>query len=293
MVAYDIDAGLLTVSTFDVLDTKRVGSSDEREAYLNAISSDGVQHLMNTLFELPFERVEDGRIVQLPEPELRLPREKHIPKGPVMSTWQKFAQRKGIKKRKRERLQYDESNEDWRPRYGSHKANKESDQWVVEHNDRDHAEVDPWAKMAQDKAARVAKNRKQQVKNFEAAEGRRVPGQINLAAVSNRKNAKDKDGHVKAAYDMASKSTASMGAFDKRVNNLEPAKDKTQRVKAQTVRQQPRTNIKSEKDANLKLLSRILNTSADDRQKGARLDKDKAANLESDRSQRKRARTSK
>jgi hypothetical protein len=55
---------------------------------------------------------------QLPPPSTVLPREKPVPKAPEATRWELFAKEKGIKKRKRERMVFDEEKKEWAPRWG-------------------------------------------------------------------------------------------------------------------------------------------------------------------------------
>lgn len=67
------------------------------------------QSLVNRLFELPSEAVKGGRLAELPLPTTALPREKPLPKPKPLTKWQKFAQQKGIVKKKRSKLLFDEA----------------------------------------------------------------------------------------------------------------------------------------------------------------------------------------
>ncbi|KMS65357.1 hypothetical protein BVRB_036810, partial [Beta vulgaris subsp. vulgaris] len=166
-----------------------------------------------------------------------------------MTTWEKFAQRKGIRSQKRDRLQYDDVNQDWRPRFGRNRANDNEAQWCCEHKDGVTTGADPWADLKAAKKARVAKNQGQQERNLTGAKGNRLPGTIDLASATQRKVkgvAKDKKGHVDVAYNIAAASTASMGVFDKKANSLEPVKDKS-KAKLHSAKKQNRIDMKAEK----------------------------------------------
>lgn len=55
----------------------------------------------------------------MPKGKTILPRQKPVPQPRPMTTWEKFAKEKGIKKRKRsERMEWDEKAKAWRPRWG-------------------------------------------------------------------------------------------------------------------------------------------------------------------------------
>lgn len=55
----------------------------------------------------------------LPEPTTEFPRFKRLPEGKVMTKWEAFAKKKGIKKKdNRSRMVYSEEVSDWVPRHG-------------------------------------------------------------------------------------------------------------------------------------------------------------------------------
>ena len=51
-------------------------------------------------------------MLQLPPPRFRLPREKKIPEAKAQTKWEKFAESKGIQKRKRSRMVFDEDKDE-------------------------------------------------------------------------------------------------------------------------------------------------------------------------------------
>lgn len=91
-----------------------------------------MQSLTAKLFALPSEPAPVGRIAQLPAPTTALPREKPLPKPRPPTKWEVFAQRKGIVKQKRSKLEWDENSKEWRRRYGYKKAGDEKEIPVVE-----------------------------------------------------------------------------------------------------------------------------------------------------------------
>jgi len=52
-------------------------------------------------------------MLQLPPPRFRLPREKKIPEAKSQTKWEKFAESKGIQKRKRSRMVFDEDKDEY------------------------------------------------------------------------------------------------------------------------------------------------------------------------------------
>lgn len=78
-----------------------------RDEYLLNLTRDNTQLLLNEIWELPTERVEETVVAKLPAPKYKIPRSRRIPVPKPLTKWQKFAQDKGIKKKKRDKKVYD------------------------------------------------------------------------------------------------------------------------------------------------------------------------------------------
>jgi regulator of ribosome biosynthesis len=94
------------------------------EAEAKAQATALTQALMNALLQLPSEATPVGRVAALPPPSTPLPRAKPLPKPREPTKWEKFAQQKGIVKRKRSALVFDESEQGFKRRYGYQRANE-------------------------------------------------------------------------------------------------------------------------------------------------------------------------
>ena len=57
---------------------------------------------------------------------------KQLPKPRPPTKWEIFAQRKGIQKRKRSKLEFNEQTDDWRRRYGYKRVRDENDIPIIE-----------------------------------------------------------------------------------------------------------------------------------------------------------------
>ena len=90
------------------------------------------QSLVARIFQLPVEPSAVGPIAQLPAPTTQLPRSKPLPKPREPTRWEKFAQQKGIQKRKGTKLVYDEHNQEWRRRFGYNRASNKDSIPIVE-----------------------------------------------------------------------------------------------------------------------------------------------------------------
>ncbi|WPH01145.1 Hypothetical protein R9X50_00398000 [Acrodontium crateriforme] len=109
--------------------------AQEKEAVLTATARDCAQGLINQLLTTcTIARSSDGDLqIKLPDPSTRLPREKPVPKEKEKTKWDKFAEKKGIKAKKRDgKLVYDETKGDWIPKYGYKGKNMNDGDWLVE-----------------------------------------------------------------------------------------------------------------------------------------------------------------
>jgi len=81
-----------------------------------------------------------------------------VPKPKPETRWEKFAKAKGIKKRKKDKLVYDEETQSWKRRYGYGGATDDKDEWIVPAKDTDVADgTDPWMRREAEKKERVRK----------------------------------------------------------------------------------------------------------------------------------------
>lgn len=190
-----------------------------------------VQAIANSLFNLPCTDDRDGPLVHLPPPTTRLPREKHIPKPKPPTKWEEFAQKKGIKKRKKDKIAFDEQTGSWKRRHGYDRVNDDKDVPIIEAKMTDEPGEDPFAKRQGEKKKRVEKQEKNRLQNLkQAAKVGALPSHVQLAATrlpitgtqsAPKKVSKDELGNVAG---MAATSTASGGKFDKKLQGEKPSK---------------------------------------------------------------------
>lgn len=251
---------------------------DVHQSHLS-VATNAFQSLTRALFKLPFELDPLGRIAELPAPTTRLPREKPLPKPRPPTKWEIFAQRKGIQKRKRSSLEFDETNQEWRRRYGYKRVDDENDIPIVDAGREDYAAnrggvEDPFSRKLKEKKERVSKNKKQQLNNLKNADkvgGKgALPATLRLAAslpehgrgVPTKR--KEMLGELKKAGKEVAVSTASMGRHDRMV--------KGEDVKARTAARDKKMkgNLSStvdrgvERAAHGKLVDSIISKNADD-----------------------------
>ncbi|KAK0554768.1 Rhodanese- sulfurtransferase [Tilletia horrida] len=133
----ELDAGLLSsvdpnAVDEDVFPADPSTSTAALDEHLLSRAQQATQSLFNAVFSLPVTRhIDHGPIVTLPPPLLILPREKPLPAPKPMTKWEKFAKAKGISKRKKDKMIFDDDTQEWVPRWGFKGANKkEEEQWL-------------------------------------------------------------------------------------------------------------------------------------------------------------------
>jgi regulator of ribosome biosynthesis len=218
-----------------------------------------VQLLVGRLFALPSEPAEHGRLAELPAPTTVLPREKPVPKPKPLTRWEQFAKEKGIQKKKKDRMVFDETTKEWRPQWGYKRANEDHTA-IIEAGPNDDGSVDPFEKKANEKKDRIQKQKNQEKRNAEEAAGK-----AHLPVSDSKPNSKETKAQAKAALALAQKSTASVGKFDKKLKGEKkaPIKRKVEHMSG---------GGGSEKNRNLDLLSKIVSIDS------ATFDESKAAN---------------
>jgi regulator of ribosome biosynthesis len=101
-----------------------------------------------------------------------MPREKPVPEPKPETKWEKFAREKGIKKTKRDRMVYDETTDEIRPRYGYKRVSDEvEDVPIIEVKNGQDPFADPWEARNKDKKTKVAKNQHNRLNNQIRASG--------------------------------------------------------------------------------------------------------------------------
>ncbi|KAL9957536.1 hypothetical protein ACROYT_G039177 [Oculina patagonica] len=126
----DLDIGNLLATDLQPIDIRQFRKN--KEEFLRNLARDSTQLLFNAIWKLPSERSEGLVLAKLPEPRTVIPREKPIPKPKQPSKWEEFAKRKGITKKKRERMILDKNTQEWKPRYGYKRANDVTQDWLLE-----------------------------------------------------------------------------------------------------------------------------------------------------------------
>ncbi|KAG6706704.1 hypothetical protein I3843_07G227200 [Carya illinoinensis] len=230
-----------------------------------------VQAIANTLFNLPSTEDVDGPLVKLPPPTTRLPREKPLPKPKPPTKWELFAKARGIKKRKKDKISYDEPTGTWKRRYGYDRANDEENIPIIEAKITDEPGEDPFAKRQADKKKRVEKQDKNRLQNLkQAAKVDALPSHVQLAATAlpitgtqtaPKKVTKDELVNVAG---IAASATASGGKFDKKLPGEKPAQHKGKYRKFLPVVEGKGIVGSQEKEQTEKVLNKLISKNSHD-----------------------------
>ncbi|PSN57155.1 Ribosome biogenesis regulatory protein [Blattella germanica] len=262
---YDIGT-LLTIDSND-LNLKKLRSEQTRDDYLTVLARENTQFLLNKIWELPSEHLEEAIIVKLPEPTFILPREKPIPKPKAPTKWEKYANEKGIQKTKKSKLTWDETLQKWIPRYGFKRASAEKQKnWLLPVPDQANPNEDQFSKLSELRTENVAKNELQRLRNLAKAKKIKIPrvGFTSTDKMSTKQLGK--------AVSVAKVSTASLGKFqaalpkEKRAKQVGPFMPSGKKRKLSHL-----MSSNHERQTNLNLLDKVL-------KKRPKLDMEKAVN---------------
>lgn len=203
---------------------------------LAAQSRDNVQLLVNKIFALKREDTDEGPVVVIPpEDGFRLPRQRPIPKVKETTRWEKFMQERGMTKRKRSSVVFDEVAGDWKRRYGykSTKTSEDTANGIMEVKTGQDSMKNPFEKKKAEQKLLAARQKMREVRNrVEAAGGRLKAAAPDLEKGMRSNNASVKRGPdgLKEALRRAQISSASFGKFDRvapnEATNLQPKRRK-------------------------------------------------------------------
>lgn len=99
---------LMFTAEYNVIFCNLFVSRSKSNEYLKDLTRDNIQLLLNKVWELPTNRVEECIVAELPKPTYLIPRSQPVPKPKEPTRWEKFAKEKGIVKTKKSKLEWDE-----------------------------------------------------------------------------------------------------------------------------------------------------------------------------------------
>ncbi|XP_053664322.1 ribosome biogenesis regulatory protein homolog [Anopheles marshallii] len=261
-----VDVGHMMVSDPNYFDEDQM--KVDREKYVLDLTRDNVQLLINSIWQLPTERVDESIVAKLPPPKAPLPRARKLPVPKPLTKWEEFAKKKGIKKRPREKKVYDTVLDKWVPTYGyqRYKAEKEKD-WVLEV-----PQNDPYRDMFKEKRdlriERVAKNEVARMKNIARAKKIATPrtGFVGPESASAKQ--------LITASNIVKASTASVGVFQESLPNEKQARGiGVKELMPGEKRRKKTSSIAGEKRRNMEIATKVLN-------KKPKIDIDRAISLQ-------------
>lgn len=214
----EFDVGNLLACDKNRIET-RDWKEQKKEDFLRSLARDNTQLLINEVWKQPTERVEEAIVAKLPEPTTPLPREKPPPKPRPPTKWEQFAKLKGIQKKKKTNLVWDETAKEWRRRWGYKRAKDDTKDWLIEVPETADPNEDQFAKRVKAKKERVAKNELNRLRNIARAQKVKIPG---VGLTPKAQQSKDE---LARAVDVAKFSTASAGRFQERLPKEKPARN--------------------------------------------------------------------
>ncbi|KAF7691630.1 ribosome biogenesis regulatory protein homolog [Silurus meridionalis] len=214
----DFDIGNLLAFDKNAINTRGFKQQNKDE-FLRSLARDNTQLLINEIWKHPSEKVEEVVVVNLPDPITRLPREKPAPKPRPPTKWEQFAKLKGIQKKKKTNLVWDEVHKEWKRRWGYKRVKDDTKEWLIEVPENADPNEDHFAKKNQAKKERVAKNEFNRLKNIARSQKLKVPG-IGLAPTGHQSKAE-----LAKAVSVAKSSTASVGKFQERLPKEKPQRN--------------------------------------------------------------------
>ncbi len=203
------------------------------------LARSGLEPLVHEIFKLPSEMTDDGRLVKLPKVTTLLPREKPIPKQRPLTKWEQYAKEKGISKKRRDRLVWDEQMGEYVPRYGKGSKNSLARDIILPHKESLAEGDDPFSAKRREKKERIKKEDKKRRANLGRASNAKARIQPLSALDATNRGASGKR-HIpmkelKDGISVLQKSTASAGKFDKKVKNEPKQVQKGKRRKFDSV----------------------------------------------------------
>ncbi|KAL0278332.1 UNVERIFIED_CONTAM: hypothetical protein PYX00_000179 [Menopon gallinae] len=246
-----IDEGALLASDSNELNLKQLRSSTD--SYLKLLARDNVQLLINKIWELPTNTVDGVTVAVMPAPKYVLPRALPVPKPKELTKWEKFAKEKGIQKKKKDKLKWDDILQKWVPLHGYKRAQAEKDKtWVLEVPDNADPYEDQFEKLKVQKSERVAKNEFQRLRNLAKAKNIKLPKAGFIPTT------KPTPSTLGAAITVAKSSTASLGKFQPKLPKEVTAKNVKEFTPGNKKRKLPMVKPQVEKSKSIEMIDTIL-----------------------------------
>ncbi|KAH8585170.1 ribosome biogenesis regulatory [Cryptosporidium sp. chipmunk genotype I] len=208
------------------------------EAEISKSGANNLQLMLNSIWsDLSKENTKDGVVVNLPsKQEIQLPRAYPLPTKREKTRWEKFAELKGIKKRKRSRMVYDPITDDFVPRWGRNsikKIQKKHNEAIIEIKGNLNENKDPRESINLKRDMMINKQRLRELKNKMNSSKNTSKSDEFALGIGNLKdtNVKRSKSQVKELFNRVSLSTASYGRRDKVLLDEDRSTIKAKKVK--------------------------------------------------------------
>jgi regulator of ribosome biosynthesis len=257
----ELDLGNMLAIDNNQIDPSKLEDKEARDAYLLDLARDNTQILINAIWKLPTERVEEVVVAKFPAPTTRLPREKPLPVQKPMTKWESYAKEKGIiKKKKKDRVVWDEIVKKWVPQFGYGKKKVEEEKnWCIPIKETADPNLEPHTKLEADRRENKDKNELKRLRNLARAKNIKVPtvGVVTPSASSARVSTSNPADDLKQNAEITRSSTASLGKFqpklDKKLEKNSAPNAKKRKFESNT------WDSSSEKARNMGILDSITN----------------------------------
>mgnify|MGYP001810787813 CR=1 FL=1 len=173
-LSVNVDIGHLMAFDPRPVDASQLKKSPD--GYLKSLTVQSAELIVKELFALPREHVEDVLVAKLPKGTTVFPREKPLPKADPLTKWEKYAKMKGIQKKKKSRMVWDEVHKEFRPRWGMNRKDDKTKEWCVEIKTSEDPNQDFFAKRTLERNERRDKNELQRLRNIARNSKSKVPG---------------------------------------------------------------------------------------------------------------------
>ncbi|KAH8741701.1 hypothetical protein FG386_001275 [Cryptosporidium ryanae] len=217
------------ISTISEEDIEQIGVNN-LQIILNKVCSD-----------MKKERSKEGVVVTVPiKQEIQLPRAFPLPEKREKTKWEKFAELKGIKKRKRSRMVYDPITDDFVPRWGRNsikKIQKKHNEAIIEIKGNIDSAQDPRNGLNSKRNIVISKQKLRELKNKmrNSSPSNNNGGTVASSVIGigniGDTNIKRNKSQVNELYNRVSLSTASYGRKDKALQDEDQSKNKIKKVK--------------------------------------------------------------
>ncbi|KAK6588195.1 hypothetical protein RS030_6823 [Cryptosporidium xiaoi] len=216
-------------------DINTINEGDIEQAGVN-----NLQIILNKVWsDIEKEKTKEGVVITLPtKQKIQLPRAFPLQMKREKTKWEKFAELKGIRKRKKSRMVYDPITDDFVPRWGRNsikKIQKKHNEAIIEIKDNMDSSKDPREGLNLKRNMMISKQKLRELKNRSRDSSSLNNSNISSSVIGigsiGDTNIKRNKSQVNELFNKVSLSTASYGRRDKLLPNEDQSKNKVKKIK--------------------------------------------------------------